>query len=76
MIYGILRGIAPVWIKDRWVFRFCVVTNHDFQIFYVGASNYGFRYGDIVSWGDGVLYWHAETRTIKFDLLQTGVEAK
>jgi hypothetical protein len=76
MNYGIIRGIAAVWIMDRCVFRLLVLQKHSWQYIYVGASNYRFCAGDIVSWTAHTLYWHAENRTVWFDLLQSAVEAK
>jgi hypothetical protein len=74
--YGIIRGIAAVWIVDRWVFRLLVLQEEAFSYFYIGACNYRFRIGDIVSWSGDLFFWHAENRTVWFDLLQSGVEAK
>jgi hypothetical protein len=76
MTYGIIRAIAQVWILDRWEFRLLVVQQDTWQSLYVGASNYRLRIGDIVSWSGDLLFWHAENRTVWFDLLQNGVEAK
>jgi hypothetical protein len=76
MNYGIIRGIAAVWILDHWEFRILVLQEDSWQYLYVGANNYRFRIGDIVSWSGDLLFWHAENRTVWFDLLQTGVEAK
>lgn len=74
--YGMIRGIAQIWIFDQWAFRVLVMSVDCWEFLYVGASNYRFGIGDIVSWGEGVLYWHANNQTMKFDLLQTGVATK
>jgi hypothetical protein len=76
MNYGLIRGMAAVWILDRWLFRLLVLQHHSFTYLYVGTTNYRLRIGDIVSWSGDLLFWHAENRTVWFDLLQSGVEAK
>jgi hypothetical protein len=68
--YGIIRGIAQVWIEDRWLFRILVLMKSRFTFIYIGASNYRFRYGDIVSWTEDRFYWHAQNQTVRFDLMQ------
>jgi hypothetical protein len=76
MNYGVIKAFASTWSGPWPLFRILVLRDNSFTYLYIGACNYRFGIGDIVSWGEGVLYWHAETQTIKFDLLQTGVEAK
>ncbi len=73
MIYGVIRGIAQVWIHDCWEFRLLVVQQHSWRYLYIGASNYRFRIGDIVSWSANKLCWHADKRSVWFDLLQSEV---
>jgi hypothetical protein len=75
MSYGMIRGIAQIWM-DRWLFRLLIINPAGFVFAYIGATNYRFRYGDIVSYDHEVMYWLATNRTVRFELVQTGVEAK
>jgi hypothetical protein len=73
--YGIIRGIAQLWIDHAWTFRVLVLEsgNANWRYLYIPASNYRFRQDDIVSWGDSLFKWHTHAGTIQFNLLQTGV---
>jgi hypothetical protein len=77
MNWGVIKGVALTWNGPWPLFRLLVANETNFFHLYIGACNYRFRMNDIVSWDDaGHMYWHAENRTVWFDLLQTGVEAK
>lgn len=74
MNFGIIRGLAQLWIHGQWTFRILVLesASTDWLYLYIPATNYRFRQDDIVSWGESTFNWHAHTRTIQFNLLQTG----
>jgi hypothetical protein len=76
MSYGVIKAFAITWSGSWPIFRLLVTNDAGWHYLYVGASNYRFGMNDIVSWGDGVLYWRANNQTIKFDLLQTAVVTK
>jgi hypothetical protein len=76
MTYGMIKSFALTWSGTWPIFRILVMRDDSFTYLYIGACNYRLGVGDIVSWGEGVLYWHANNQTIKFDLLQTGVATK
>jgi hypothetical protein len=73
--YGIIRGIAQLWIAHAWTFRILVLEsgNTEWRYLYVPATNYRFRQDDVVSWGESTFHWHTRARTIQFNLLQAGV---
>ena len=77
MNYGMLRAIAMTWVGTWPVFRLLVsISDVDWAYLYIPATNYQFHVGDIVSWNEDSLVWHAINQSIKFNLLETGVVHK
>ena len=71
MICGMLRAIGTTWVGYWPVFRLLVsIADDDWVYLYIPATNYHFHVGDVVSWNDSVLYWHAINQSIKFNLLE------
>lgn len=74
---GILRGIGTTYVGVWPVFRLLVsIADNDWFYLYIPATNYRFRTGDVVSWNQESLVWHAVNQSIKFNLLETGVVQK
>jgi hypothetical protein len=73
MNYGTIKRVARVYRGDWPALRLMVMTsNNDWTYLYIPATNYKFGC-NIVSWNDKTLFWHAEQRTVQFDLLREEV---
>lgn len=73
MKHGTIKAFAQCWLGEMNCFRFLIVTDGNWYYLYLGATNYKFRENDIVSWCDDCLLWYTDSRTIKFDLLQSAI---